>query len=185
MARIRSLHPGMTTDEAYMAMSAYAKAAWPPLWTDCDDQGVFEWKPLVLKAKLLPADTVSFDALLAEWVSLGVIVKFECGGRGYGAVRNFQRFQRPKKPNQVHPLPSELRTFVGLKEISSEPVPHLNTEPVTHQSVTGGRKPALMKEGGSIYPSERHNSEVVDLETGEIGEDDETQPTIAVRGSRR
>lgn len=115
MARIRSVHPGLSTDEAYMAMSAYAKAAWPTLWTECDDSGIFEWKPLVLKARLLPADAVDFETIMEEWVRLGVVRKLVIEGKSYGAVRNFCRFQRPKKPNYRDLLPDEFRTYVGLK----------------------------------------------------------------------
>ena len=67
MARIRSVHPGMASDEIYMSMSITAKAAWPLLWTECDDNGIFEWKPIVLKARIFPADAVDFAAILAEW----------------------------------------------------------------------------------------------------------------------
>lgn len=127
MARIRSVHPGLTTDEAFMAMSAYAKAAWAPLWTECDDQGVFEWKPIVLKARILPADNVDFTALLAEWEQLGVVCRFEDEGKSYGAVRNFRKFQRPKKPQSKYPLPDSVRPYVGTQPASSasssEPVP--------------------------------------------------------------
>lgn len=121
MARIRSVHPGIATDEAYMLMTAYAKAAWPLLWTECDDSGVFEWKPVVLKARLLPADNIDFSAILDEYIKLGVVKAFEVSGRAYGAIRNFQRFQRPKKPNPIHPLPEAVAPFVTG---GSPPVPH-------------------------------------------------------------
>lgn len=151
MARIRSIHPGLTTDEAYMQMTAYAKAAWPNLWTECDDQGVFEWKPVVLKARLLPADNVDFAELLAELERLGCVLRFESGGKSYGAVRNFRRYQRPKKPNKVHPLTPEARTFVALSEPSSEPVPH--------QFGTGEEKSAQMEdEGGRMETSEENST---------------------------
>ncbi len=41
MARIRSIHPGLFTDEAFMALSLLARVVLPGLWTECDDQGVF------------------------------------------------------------------------------------------------------------------------------------------------
>lgn len=144
MARIRSIHPGLFTDEVYMAMSPLAKAAWPGIWTECDDHGVFEWKPIVLKARLLPADTVDLEALLEELVGKGAIRKFEDGGKWYGTVRNFCLFQKPKKPIYRHPLPNQFRTFVGLNKPSGEPVPH--------QCGTGGEVSLLMEkeegEGG-------------------------------------
>lgn len=120
MPRIRSIHPGLFTDEAYMEMSPYAMAAWPGLWCQCDDQGVFEWKPIVLKARLLPGTTLDFSGLLDDWSRLGVVRTFEVGGKKYGAVKNFRKFQRPKKPVVLFPLPRELRSFVGLPDEGGE-----------------------------------------------------------------
>ena len=114
MSRIRSIHPGIATDEAFMAMTPYAKAVWPLLWMECDDNGIFEWKPLVLKARLLPADPIDLAELLEELVSLGCVAKFEEGGKPFGAVKNFAKFQRPKSPKVVHPIPPEMYAFVGL-----------------------------------------------------------------------
>ena len=116
MSRIRSIHPGLTTDDTYMAMSMTCKAAWPLLWMECDDAGLFEWKPLTLKAKMFPADNVDMVSVLGEFMSLGCVMKAEVGGAVYGAVRNFCRFQRPKLPKFKHPQTDELRKFAAFSE---------------------------------------------------------------------
>lgn len=105
-----------------MSMTAYAKASWPLLWTECDDQGVFEWKPVVLKARILPADNVNFDEILQEYLSLGVVMSFTVVGKQYGTIKNFRKYQRPKKPNKVHPNTPESETFACLPDDGSEPV---------------------------------------------------------------
>lgn len=140
MARIRSVHPGLASDEAFMSMTMAAKAAWALLWTECDDKGVFEWKPVVLKARIFPADNVDFAVVLSEYEGLDCVKKFSIGGKSYGAVRNFCKFQRPKKPNSVHPLPDELRTYVHLNADSSAPV--------GNHSGTDVEKPPQMEDGG-------------------------------------
>jgi hypothetical protein len=118
MARIRSVHPGLFTDETFMEMSPYAQIFTIGLWTEADDQGVFPWKPKTLKARLLPAAAVDAADLLAELLSGGVLGRFEVGGQAYGVIRNFRRFQRPEKPKAVHPLPDAWREFVGLSSNS-------------------------------------------------------------------
>ncbi len=140
MARIRSVHPGLFTDEAFVTCSPMARLFVIGLWTEADDQGVFEWKPLTLKMRLLPGDNVDAAELLAEIETNGIARRFEVDGKSYGAIRNFQKYQRPKKPNKVHPLPPEYRTFVGSTEASSEPVPH--------QFPTSGEKSPQMEDGG-------------------------------------
>lgn len=147
MSRIRSVHPGLATDEAYMAMSITAKAAWPLLWTECDDNGAFEWKPLVLKARLFPADNINFAEILSELERLDCIKSYEHNGRIYALVRNFTKFQRPKKPQSRHFIPAELRTYAGLSELSTEPVPH--------QADTGGIKSPQMEDGEGEEEGER------------------------------
>lgn len=119
MPRIRSVHPGLFTDEGFMELTVsdpLACVLLPGIWTDCDDQGVFEWKPMTIKARVLPCATADVSSLLMRLCEVGFIRRFEVKGKAYGAVRNFRRFQRPEKPKAYHPLPDDLRVFVGLEK---------------------------------------------------------------------
>lgn len=151
MSRIRSVHPGLFTDEAFMAASAHARMLMIGLWCEADDQGVFEWKPLTLKARLLPADTVNVSELLDELAGLNVIQRFEADGKALGAIRNFRRFQRPQKPNAIHPLPEVMRAYVGLSDTPKQSVSDQSrtaTVPVADQSRTGSGKSQPMEDEG-------------------------------------
>lgn len=132
MARIRSIHPGLFTDEAFMSASAHARLLIIGIWTEAWDDGVFEWKPLTLKAKLFPVDNVDMVGLLDELVSLDFVKPFETGKR-YGAIRNFQKYQRPKKPNSSGVLPESLASYVGQ---------------VPNQFPTSSEKSPQMEDGG-------------------------------------
>ena len=121
MARIRSVHPGLFTDAEFAFLSDAAQIFAVGLWTECDDQGAFEWKPKELKLRLRPGKDGSVEPLLAELEDANVIMSYEHEGRKYGLVRNFQRFQRPKKPNSVHFIPPQFRTYVGSSDDGSEP----------------------------------------------------------------
>lgn len=140
MARIRSIHPGLFTDEAFVGLSMPARMLLIGIWTDADDHGVFEWKPLSIKMRIFPADNIDVPALMEELAAANVVKRFELYGRSYGAVRNFCKYQRPKKPSYKHELPHELRTYVALKDAGSPPVPH--------QFPTSGEKPPQMEEEG-------------------------------------
>ena len=131
MSRIRSVHPGLFTDEAFMSASAHARLLMIGIWTEAWDDGVFEWKPLTLKAKLFPVDNVDVAALLAELESLNVIRPFAAKGKSYGAIRNFRKYQRPKKPNSSGVLSGEFETYVGSNDDNSEEVP--NHSPTTSE----------------------------------------------------
>lgn len=123
MARIRSVHPGLFTDEAFVSLSPIARVLLIGLWTECDDRGAFEWKPLTIRMRVLPADNADVEALLEELRSANQVRKYTLDGKSYGAVRNFAKYQRPKKPKYVHPIDDEFSTYVGLTKQSSEPVP--------------------------------------------------------------
>lgn len=132
MSRIRSIHPGLFTDEAFMTASPYARLLIIGIWTEAWDDGVFEWKPLTLKARLFPVDAVNVADLLAELVTLGFVKQFDAG-KPYGAIRNFQKYQRPKKPNSSGVLPNSLHEYVGS---------------VPNQFPTSSEKSPQMEDGG-------------------------------------
>lgn len=140
MARIRSIHPGLFTDEAFMSVSVEARILLIGIWTEAFDDGVFEWKPLTLKARIFPVNDVDVRSLLSELVNAQIIASFEEAGKTYGAVRNFQKYQRPKKPNSSGVLPDQLRSYVCAPDQNSEPVPN--------QFPTNGEKSPQMEDGG-------------------------------------
>ncbi|MEW9272386.1 hypothetical protein [Gluconobacter oxydans] len=114
MARIRSVHPGLWTDETFVGLPAMARLFLIGLWNEADDNGVFQWKPLTLKMRILPGDNADASELLAIMEEAGVVMRYEAEGASYGAVRNFRRFQRPERPKPVHPITDEVEQFVAL-----------------------------------------------------------------------
>lgn len=115
MARIRSVHPGLFTDEHFVQLSPISQVFLIGIWTECDDHGVFEWKPITLKMKLMAAYNYDAVAHLEELVHHHMVRRIEVDGKAFGLVRNFCIWQRPKKPTFRYPLPDEWRTYVGLK----------------------------------------------------------------------
>lgn len=139
MARIRSIHPGLFTDESFVSCSPLARLLVLGLWTEADDQGVFEWKPVTLKMRLLPVDGADVSALLGEIAEQNIIKRFEANGKSYGAVRNFRKYQRPKSPSAVHPMPADLRSYVAISEIAGdEPAPFPPKAEIVPQMEDGG-----------------------------------------------
>ena len=152
MARIRSIHPSLWTDEAFVSVSPFARLFLIGLWNESDDNGVFQWKPLTLKMRLLPGDMADVNAILDELLGIGAIRSYEVEGTKYGAVRNFRKFQRPEKPKTVHPINEDIAVFVALSSRShtcserspgsvgdnstTEPLPTHDRSPTIHRRVT-------------------------------------------------
>jgi hypothetical protein len=121
MARIRSIHPSIWTDEDFVTLEMAARLLFIGVLNECDDQGVFIWKPSQLKMRLLPSDNVDVVNLLEELMKAGFIRRYCVNGAAFGAVRHFREFQRPKKPNAVHPTTDEIRCFSGPKADHNSP----------------------------------------------------------------
>lgn len=136
MSRIRSIHPGLWTDEAFVSLSAYARLLLMGIWNECDDKGTFPWSPLQMKMRVLPADNVDAAALMAELEAADCIRQYEIGGKKFGAVRNFAKFQRPKSPNDIHPATAEILAFAGH-----------DGEGLPKDSGKGSEKPPQMEDG--------------------------------------
>jgi len=112
MARIRSIHPGIWTDEEFISVSMAARLAFIGLMNEADDGGVFPWKPKQLKARILACDDVDMVEILDELGRARFLMKFEVDGEWYGAIRNFVRYQSPQKPKIIYPCPIAVQEWV-------------------------------------------------------------------------
>ncbi len=124
MPRIRSIHPGFFSDEELLSVSAFARLFFLGLGVEADDKGIFPWKLVTLKVNILPNDNVDIAALLSELERVDVIRRYEIDGRKFGAIRNFRKHQRPKTPNDIHPITPQIRKYVGLGGDGPEPLPN-------------------------------------------------------------
>lgn len=116
MARIRSIHPGFFTDDAVLSCSLAARMLYIGLWVESDCQGVFQWRPVQLKVRILPMEPLApadVAALLDELVQADLIKPFKAEGSDYGAVKGFKKYQRPKNPSNLYPLPAAYTDYVS------------------------------------------------------------------------
>ena len=119
MARIRSVKPEVATHEGLFEMEMRSKLpvrfAWVMLWTHCDGEGRFEWRPRRLKLGILPYDDgVNFEEILALLESAGMIVSYTVDGKKFGYIPTWKKHQRidgrieprsriPGPPDEVAP----------------------------------------------------------------------------------
>lgn len=115
MPRARSIHPSLWTDEDFVRCSPEARLLYIALLSEADDAGIFTWKPVSLRLRLMPVDQVDVQALLNELAHSRLIMRFEHDGRSYGAIRDFCRQQRPRFPSIGFDPPDEVADFVALE----------------------------------------------------------------------
>jgi len=118
--RIRSIHPGLFADEVFIELSPLSVLLWLGLLCAADDQGIFEWKPGVLKVHIMPGNTRPVQPLLDELKAADRIRQFGHGGRQFGAIRNFRKYQKPKYPKATYFMPPELRDYITDAPSNSE-----------------------------------------------------------------
>lgn len=135
MSRIRSIHPGIWTDEDFVTLSPLARLFFLGIWNECDDRGIFQWSPLQLKMRILPMEGAQPDKLLFELVDAGFVLSYMHSGKQYGAVKNFMKFQHPKKPRNIHPITEDVQQFVS------------DGEPVPNEFPSGGEPVPIGEEG--------------------------------------
>ena len=97
MARIRTVKPELAAHEGLFDLELETglpvRFAWCMLFTACDREGRFAWRPRTLKAQILPHDDVDFSRVLDAWLTRGFIVKYRVGDEWFGWLPTFTRHQ--------------------------------------------------------------------------------------------
>ncbi len=110
MGRIRTIKPEFFKHEelfdAELSSRLPLRLAFAGLWTACDREGRFEWKPRTLKTDIMPYDEVDFTAVLEALVSHGFVGRYRAGGKEYGHIPGFSRHQVINTRESASKLPS-------------------------------------------------------------------------------
>ncbi|SBV93999.1 hypothetical protein KL86APRO_10455 [uncultured Alphaproteobacteria bacterium] len=113
MARIRTIKPEFFRHadlfDAEEETGLPLRLAFAGLWTACDREGRFEWKPRQLKLDCLPYDDVDFSRVLDALATRGFVRKYEADGNAYGWVPSFTRHQiiNNREKDSALPLPPQ------------------------------------------------------------------------------
>lgn len=103
MARIRSVHPDICTDEVLAGLSGDVERCYVRLWTHLDDEGRCVDNPLLIKAALFPLvewiEAGDVDLWLSSLAAAGLIRRYEVDGRRYLTTKPeaWARWQKPRR----------------------------------------------------------------------------------------
>ena len=106
MARIRSLKIGFFENEELARQPYEARLLFEGLWLLADREGRLEDRPLRVKARIFPYDTIDADALLQLLHDAGFILRYAIDGVAYIQVVNFGKHQRPKADEAASAIPA-------------------------------------------------------------------------------
>lgn len=77
MAKMRGFKPDLWSDDDFIEASPLARLMWMGMWNHACDNGHLPNKPRQIKRKVLPADEVSGEELVAELENLGLVIRNE------------------------------------------------------------------------------------------------------------
>jgi hypothetical protein len=123
MGRIRTIKPEFFTHEELFDLEEKeglpVRLAFIGLWTICDREGRFKWRPRSIKAQILPYDNVDFSRVLDALATRGFVVRYASEGVDYGYVPGFSRHQvvNFKEAQSTLPEPTETNDFVSIPRV--------------------------------------------------------------------
>ncbi len=106
MGRIRTVKPELFTHaelfDAEKEVNLPVRLAFIGLFTCCDREGRFKWRPRELKLACLPHDELDFSRVLDALVTRGFVVKYG----DYGCIPTFSKHQvinNRERPSEIDP----------------------------------------------------------------------------------
>jgi hypothetical protein len=111
MQRIRTIKPELFTHELLFDLEQKEglpiRFAFIGLFTVCDREGRFLWRPRMLKSHILPYDDVDFERILNVLVTNSLLIRYEVDGKLFGCIPTWLRHQkiRPDEAKSVIPEP--------------------------------------------------------------------------------
>jgi hypothetical protein len=121
MGRIRTVKPELFKHgelfDAEQESGLPLRLAFIALFTCCDREGRFKWRPRELKVDCLPHDTVDFSRVLDALATRGFVVRYaDTAGVEYGCIPSFGRHQVINNREKDSELPSPTGTGVVTRE---------------------------------------------------------------------
>jgi len=142
MARIRTIKPAFFRHanlfDAEKETGLPLRVAYAGLWTACDREGRFEWKPRELKLDALPFDEVDFSRVLNALASRGHIVRYVVDGQAYGVIPSWHDHQviNNREAPSVLPEPTE-ESIESTTSTREARVDDVQPTPLMHAQVEG------------------------------------------------
>lgn len=138
--RARTIKPGFYDNEVLGSMSPLAHLLFPGLWQMADHEGLMEYRPLRIKAKIFPYRDADVASLCDELEAGGLIDRYEVDGCMYLSVVGFLKHQRPhpneKKVPSIIPKKTHQGTSLDIpKHVQGHTKERTDTEQGTSKDV--------------------------------------------------
>lgn len=145
MARIRTIKPDFFRHgglfDAEQETGLPLRVAFAGLWTACDREGRFVWKPRELKLDALPFDNVDFSRVLDALATRGHITRYRVNGTDYGFIPSWHSHQVINNRESPSNLPEPTQTSIESATCTREArVDDARPAPLVHAQAEGKGK---------------------------------------------
>jgi hypothetical protein len=110
MSRIRTIKPGFFLHADLFDLERESnlpiRVAFAGLWTVCDREGRFRWRPRELKPQVLPHDELDFAQVLETLERGHFVVRYEVDGAVFGYIPTWTRHQKPNHRESESEIPA-------------------------------------------------------------------------------
>lgn len=110
MARIRTIKPEFFKHEALYDAERLSglplRVAFAGLWTQCDREGRFPWRPRQLKTDILPYDDIDFSRVLHALATRGFVVRYASQEGDFGYIPSWRKHQVPNNREKASEYPA-------------------------------------------------------------------------------
>lgn len=156
MARIRTVKPALFKHEELFELEKETglpvRLAFIGLFTCCDREGRFKWRPRALKIEVLPYDDADFSRVLDALTTRGFVRKYEVSGELFGVIPSFLKHQVINNRESKSDLPAPQESSYISSTSTREPrVDDACTTRLVQDQGEGKGKERKGKEGKEIY----------------------------------
>lgn len=125
MAKIRTVKPELFRHEGLYELELESglpvRLSFAGLFTACDREGRFKWRPRELKLDVLPFDLLDFSRVLDALLSRGFVIKYRVGDMWIGQIPTFTTHQVINNKERASVLPSieEADEYIDMQVLDS------------------------------------------------------------------
>jgi len=145
MGRIRTVKPELFTHEDLFMLEAETglpiRLAFTGLFTICDREGRFKWRPNQIKLAVLPYDQLDFSRVLHALESRGFIRMYSVDNEIFGLIPTWSRHQVINNRESASEIPSpEESSYISMPSTRAPRVIDATTTPLVHTQGEGKGK---------------------------------------------
>jgi hypothetical protein len=152
MGRIRTVKPELFGHEDLFDLERETglplRLAFIGLFTCCDREGRFKWRPRTLKKDVLPHDEIDFSRVLDALATGGFVRKYACGDEEYGVIPTWNKHQviNNRESSSEIPAPDE-SSYISMTSTRARRVNDAKATETQDGKAEGKGKEGKGKEG--------------------------------------